>query len=70
MVLPDQWDLGDQDGPEMNDYEQQMQKFVSDWDEIQYALTITHSELEIGGKSPEDLLKEIILQMKSECNFY
>ncbi|XP_037607172.1 adenylate kinase 9 [Sebastes umbrosus] len=69
VVLPDQWDLGDQDGSEMNDYEQQMQKFVSDWDEIQYTLTITNSELEIGGKSPEDLLKEIILQMKKPFEY-
>ncbi|XP_056284243.1 adenylate kinase 9 [Pseudoliparis swirei] len=64
MVLPDHWDLGYPDGPEMNDYKLQLQQFVSEWGQMQTALTVVHSVLEIGDKSPEDLLREMVRQME------
>ncbi len=66
MVLPDHWELGYPDGPEMDEYKLQLQQFVSEWEQMQSALTVTHSVLEIGDKSPEDLLQEMVLQMESE----
>lgn len=68
-MLPDQWELGYPDGPEMNDYKLQLQQFVSGWEQMQSALNIPCSVLEIDGKSPEDLLQEMVFQMESECNF-
>ncbi|XP_051264627.1 adenylate kinase 9 isoform X2 [Dicentrarchus labrax] len=69
VVLPDHWELGYPDGPEMNDYKLQLQQFVTQWEQMQSALTVAHSELEIGGKSPEDLLQEIVLQIEKPFNY-
>ncbi|XP_029352962.1 adenylate kinase 9 [Echeneis naucrates] len=52
------------DGPEMNDYKLQLKQFVSEWEQMQSALNVVYSVLEIDGKSPEDLLQEIVLQME------
>lgn len=68
MALPDQWELGYPDGPEINYYKLQLQQFVLEWEQMRSAFTVAHSVLETGGKSPEDLLQEMILQMESECN--
>lgn len=65
MVLPE---LDYPDGPEMNNYKLQVQQFESESEQMQSALTVAHSVLEIGSKSPEDLLQEMVLQMESECN--
>lgn len=56
------------DGPEMNDYKLQLQQFMLEWEKMQSTLNVTHSVLETGGKSPGDLLQEMILQMESKCN--
>ncbi|XP_038592648.1 adenylate kinase 9 isoform X2 [Micropterus salmoides] len=64
VVLPDHWELGHPDGPEMDDYKLQLQQFVHTWEQMQSALTVAYSVLEIGSKSPEDLLQEIVLQME------
>lgn len=69
VVLPDVWKLGYPDGPEMNDYKLQLHQFVSEWEQMQPALTVRHSVLEIGGKSPDDLLQEIVHEMESKCNY-
>ncbi|XP_026174949.1 adenylate kinase 9 isoform X2 [Mastacembelus armatus] len=63
VVLPGHWELGYPDGPEMNDFKLQLQQFGSEWQQMQSALTVTHSVLEIGGKSPEDLLQEMVFLM-------
>lgn len=52
----------------MNDYKLQLQQFVSEWEQMLSALTVEVSVLEIGSKTPENLLQEIFLQMESECN--
>ncbi|XP_031726212.1 adenylate kinase 9 isoform X2 [Anarrhichthys ocellatus] len=53
-----------QENPEMNDHKLQLQQFESEWDQMQSELTIVHSVLEMGDKSPEDLLQEMIHQME------
>lgn len=67
MALPDHWELGYPDGPEMNDYKLQLQQFELEWEQMQSALPVAHSILEIGGKSPQGLLQEMVLQMEGEC---
>ncbi|XP_068433457.1 adenylate kinase 9 isoform X2 [Clinocottus analis] len=68
-VLPDHWDLGYPDGPEMNEYKLQLQKFVSEWGQMQPALTVVDSVLEIGEKSPEDLLREMVFVMEKPFEY-
>ncbi|KAK2856221.1 hypothetical protein Q5P01_004956 [Channa striata] len=55
--------------PEMNDYKLQVRQFMSEWEEMQSALNITYSELEIGNKSPEDLLREMVLEMEKPFQY-
>nr|XP_046228264.1 adenylate kinase 9 [Scatophagus argus] len=69
VVLPDDRELGYPDGPEMNEYKLQLQQFASEWEQMQSTLTVAHSVLEIGSRSPEDLLQEIILQMEKPFQY-
>ncbi|XP_056260814.1 adenylate kinase 9 isoform X1 [Seriola aureovittata] len=69
VILPGHWELGYPDGPEMNDYKLQLQQFVSEWEQMQSALNVTCSVLEIDGKSPEDLLQEMIFQMEKPFKY-
>ncbi|XP_044232196.1 adenylate kinase 9 isoform X1 [Thunnus albacares] len=68
-TLPNNWKLGYPDGPEMNDYKLQLQQFVSEWEQMRSTLPVSHSVLEISGKCPEDLLKEIIHQMEKPFKY-
>ncbi|XP_030577131.1 adenylate kinase 9 isoform X3 [Archocentrus centrarchus] len=63
VVVHDYSELGYPDGPEMNEYKLQLQQFVSEWEKMQSGLTVTHCTLEIGRKSPENLLQDMIQQM-------
>lgn len=67
MVVLDYSELGYPDGPEMNEYKLQLQQFVSEWEKMKSGLIVTHCTLEIGRKSPENLLQDMIQQMDSEC---
>ncbi|XP_034999516.2 adenylate kinase 9 [Hippoglossus stenolepis] len=69
VTLPDHWELGYPDGPEMKDYKLQLRQFVSEWEQMESALTAAHSVLEIDGKSPEDLLQEIVLHMEKPFKY-
>ncbi|KAL7388763.1 hypothetical protein ABVT39_020280 [Epinephelus coioides] len=69
VVLSDHWDLGYPDGPEMNHYKVQLQQFQSEWGQMQSALTVAQSVLEIGDKSPEELLREMVLQMEKPFEY-
>ncbi|KAE8286847.1 Adenylate kinase 9 [Larimichthys crocea] len=69
VVLPDHWEFGYPDGPEMNDYKLQLQQFVSEWEQMLSALTVEVSVLEIGSKTPENLLQEIFLQMEKSFKY-
>lgn len=50
----------------MNPYRHQLQQFMEEWEEVNSGLIFPYSILEIGGKSPEDLLQEMIVEMQSE----
>lgn len=67
LVLRHHCDFGYPDGPEMNDCKLQLQQFVHEWKLMQCPSSVAVSELEIGDKSPEVLLQEMIHQMESEC---
>lgn len=67
LALLDHCDFGYPDGPEMNDCKLQLQQFVNEWELMQCPPSVAVSELEIGDKSPEVLLQEMIHQMESEC---
>ncbi|KAF7661399.1 hypothetical protein LDENG_00263080 [Lucifuga dentata] len=69
VVLPVEWELGYPDGPEMNEYKQQLNQFVVEGEHMVSSLTIRHSILEIGGKSPKDLLQEMIHQMEKPFQY-
>ncbi|XP_071335378.1 adenylate kinase 9 isoform X3 [Trachinotus anak] len=69
VTLPDHWELDYPDGPEMNDYKLQLQQFVSEWEQMQSALNVAYSVLEIDGKSPEDLLQKMIFQMENPFKY-
>ena len=51
----------------MKDYKLQIQQFESEWEEMEKTLTSAILVVEIDGKSPEDLLQEIVLHMDSKC---
>lgn len=81
MAEADKGELGNPTKPEMDEYEHQLQKFVGEWEKMQSASTVTLCILEIGDKSPENLLQEMVQQMESEwkaslwkslkfCNFF
>lgn len=67
VVVHDDSELGYADSPKMNEYKLQLRQFVGEWEKMQSGLTVTHCTLEIGRKSPENLLQEMIQQMDSEC---
>ncbi|KAI3363735.1 hypothetical protein L3Q82_001351 [Scortum barcoo] len=69
VILPDHWELGYPNTPEMDDYKLQLQKFVSESEKMLRAFTVAHSVLEIGDKSPEDLLQEMVFQMEKPFNY-
>uniref|UniRef100_A0A3Q1CXD4 Nucleoside-diphosphate kinase n=1 Tax=Amphiprion ocellaris TaxID=80972 RepID=A0A3Q1CXD4_AMPOC len=62
-------EVGYPDGPEMNEYKVQLRQFVREWDQMQSALTVTQCVLEINGKSPENLLQEILQQMQKPFKY-
>ncbi|KAM3861101.1 LOW QUALITY PROTEIN: adenylate kinase 9-like [Diretmus argenteus] len=69
VVLPGEWELGYPEGPEMNDYKLQLKQFVVEWERMQSSLTGSYSVLEIGGKSPEDLLEDVVHQMEKPFKY-
>ncbi|XP_034436680.1 adenylate kinase 9-like [Hippoglossus hippoglossus] len=69
VTLPDHWELGYPDCPEMKDYKLQLRQFVSEWEEMETALTTAILVLEVDGKSPEDLLQEIVLHMEKPFKY-
>lgn len=66
MTQPDQWELGFPPCPEMDEFKLQMQQFMSEWEQMLPNITVTFSELDIGGKHAKELLHEMVLQMESE----
>uniref|UniRef100_UPI003AAF6DC3 adenylate kinase 9 n=1 Tax=Centroberyx gerrardi TaxID=166262 RepID=UPI003AAF6DC3 len=69
VVLPDKWELGYPNGPEMNDYKLQLKRFAAEWERMEPSLAGTCSILEIGSKSAEDLLEEMVQQMEKPFKY-
>ncbi|XP_068199434.1 adenylate kinase 9 [Antennarius striatus] len=69
VVLPDCWESGYPDGPEMTDYKLQLQHFVAGWEQMQSSSPATFSLLEIGEKSPEYLIQEMIQQIEKPFQY-
>ncbi|TWW68860.1 Adenylate kinase 9 [Takifugu flavidus] len=69
LALLDHCDFGYPDGPEMNDCKLQLQQFVNEWELMQCPPSVAVSELEIGDKSPEVLLQEMIHQMEKPFQY-
>ncbi|XP_047243110.1 adenylate kinase 9 isoform X2 [Girardinichthys multiradiatus] len=68
-ALPDDLDLGYPNIPEMKEYEEQIQLFEGEWEHMQPSLTVNNFSLEIGSKSPEDLLLEIVQNMEKPFQY-
>ncbi|XP_036406140.1 adenylate kinase 9 [Megalops cyprinoides] len=64
VTLPTVWENGYPDGPEMNVFRQQVKQFWLDWESTQSSITGSYSIVEISGKTPEDLLSEVVYQME------
>ncbi|XP_024863203.1 adenylate kinase 9 isoform X2 [Kryptolebias marmoratus] len=65
----DDLELGYPDVPEMKEHKLQMQQFEGELDQMRAALPDNHCVLEIGGKSPENLLQEMIQQMEKPFQY-
>lgn len=55
---------------EISGYVLQTQEFDKEWEQMQIALPTTCFELEIAGKSPENLTQQIIFEMESKYKTY
>ncbi|KAJ8009601.1 hypothetical protein DPEC_G00090590 [Dallia pectoralis] len=69
VTLPAMWNKGYPDGPEMDPFKQQLKQFVVDWEPISSSYTGRYSILEISGKTPQDLLQEVVLQMEKPFRY-
>lgn len=50
----------------MEAHREKLQQFMANWEEVKAGLTFPHIEIEVGDKSPEELLQEIVNQLQSE----
>lgn len=50
----------------MEAHREKLQHFVANWEEVKSGLTFPHIVIEVGAKSPEELLQEIIDELQSE----
>ncbi|KAK6297576.1 hypothetical protein J4Q44_G00321590 [Coregonus suidteri] len=66
VTLPAVWNRGYPDGPEMNPFKLQLKQFVMDWESMESSITGSYNILETSGKSPEDLVQEMVFHMESE----
>ncbi|KAI1897614.1 hypothetical protein AGOR_G00085080 [Albula goreensis] len=64
ITLPTEWENGFPDGPEMNVFRQQIKQFGMDWESMEPSITGSYNLLEISGKSPQDLLSGVVVQME------
>lgn len=53
----------------MEAHKEKLQQFMADWEDVKSALTCPHIVIEVGGKSPEELLQEIVDELQSEYNY-
>ncbi|XP_019911836.2 adenylate kinase 9 isoform X2 [Esox lucius] len=69
VTLPAVWDKGYPDGPEMDPFKQQLKQFVVDWQHMSSTYTGSHSILEVPGKTPQDLLQEMVMQLEKPFKY-
>ncbi|XP_046877163.1 adenylate kinase 9 isoform X1 [Hypomesus transpacificus] len=69
VSLPAVLESGYPDGPEMDGFKQHLKLFVMDWEGMETSITGVYSVLEIAGKSPEELLNEMVLQMEKPFRY-
>ncbi|XP_034018068.1 adenylate kinase 9 [Thalassophryne amazonica] len=69
LTLPDKWDFGDPDVPEMNEYTLQLKHFVKEWERMESSLTVENTVVEIGRKSLTELCEEMISHMQKPFSY-
>ncbi|KAL0967755.1 hypothetical protein UPYG_G00256470 [Umbra pygmaea] len=69
VTLPEVWDKGYPDGPEMDPFKQQLKQFMMDWESMESHIFGSYSTLDISGKSPEELVHEMIIQMEKPFKY-
>ncbi|XP_014868866.1 PREDICTED: adenylate kinase 9 isoform X1 [Poecilia mexicana] len=62
--LPEGMEMDYASIPEMKEYREQIEIFETEWDQMQSNITVSHFDVEIGRKSPDDLLQEIVKEME------
>ncbi|XP_008395990.1 adenylate kinase 9 isoform X2 [Poecilia reticulata] len=62
--LPEGMEIDYASIPEMMEYREQIEIFETEWDQMQSNITVSHFDVEIGKKSPDDLLQEIVKKME------
>ncbi|XP_021456393.2 adenylate kinase 9 isoform X1 [Oncorhynchus mykiss] len=69
VTLPAVWKRGYPDGPEMNPFKLQLKQFVMDWESMESSITGSYNVLETSGKSPEDLVQEMVFHMEKPFKY-
>ncbi|CAL8315928.1 unnamed protein product [Lota lota] len=70
MVPPEQWVLGYPDGPEMDGHRLRIKQFLGEWDSMEPTITSSLIMLDIGSKSPGDLLNEVVHRMEKPFEYF
>ncbi|XP_014328191.1 adenylate kinase 9 isoform X2 [Xiphophorus maculatus] len=55
--------------PEMKEYREQLEIFETEWDHMQSSISVRNFDVEIGRKSPDDLLQEIVKKMEKPFQY-
>ncbi|XP_054876008.1 adenylate kinase 9 [Poeciliopsis prolifica] len=67
--LPEGIDMDYAGLPEMKEYREQIEMFESEWDQMQSSITVSHFDVEIGSKNPNELLQEIVQKMEKPFQY-
>lgn len=65
VVLPEVWEKGFPDGPEMDAFSLQVKQFLKDWESMEHTINCSYAVLDITNKTSEDILQEMNYHMKS-----
>ncbi|KAM9443969.1 adenylate kinase 9-like [Clarias gariepinus] len=63
-MLPNTWEQGYPPGPAMDMYKLQLQKFMQEWNSLDFSISCSYVTLEIANKTPQTLLQEMVDQME------
>ncbi|XP_072307858.1 adenylate kinase 9-like [Eucyclogobius newberryi] len=67
--IPDHSEPSYPDGPEMSVHKKNLQQFKDDWKKMQVISNVHYLILEIGEKKPEELLEEVVSEMKKPFKY-